>query len=233
MLTRFLSLALFASSSIPTFAAEEVRLSWAQSIQCPPVSGCYRLERTFGVIEVKNLAFEKLVEVTYKTPWSGTEWIKTKASYHAPADEGYEAWTFTAHGPVEAFAIAYTVEGKTYWDNNHGLNYQNKRYGIDLHLDANRPLVVTNVYSIGHDRIGIDLALDGRLEDKPVQVMIRNGDQTLTLEASYQETYPSGIQRWQATTPISEGMGVDSLLISARVGEFVDTNYGLYYHVRQ
>jgi hypothetical protein len=66
------------------------------------------------VIEVKNLACEKVVEVVYKTPLAGTEWIKTKATYLAPGGHGYEAWTFEASGPVESFAIAYTVDGRIY-----------------------------------------------------------------------------------------------------------------------
>ncbi|WP_218109750.1 CBM21 domain-containing protein [Oligoflexus tunisiensis] len=222
------------SSSLPTFAAEEVRLAWAQSIQCPPISGCYRHERTFGIIEVKNLAFEKVVEVAYKTPWTGTEWITTKATYHAPANDGYEAWAFEAAGPVEAFAIAYSVAGTTYWDNNQGQNYQNKRYGIDLHLDEARPLAVTSAHMSGDDRIWIDLAVDGRYANgHPVQVQLEEGDQVLTLEAEYKETYPSGFQLWQAAVPVSEGLDVNGLLISAKAGQFLDTNYGLYYRIRR
>ncbi|MDQ3235516.1 MAG: hypothetical protein M3Q07_27210, partial [Pseudobdellovibrionaceae bacterium] len=94
-------------------AADEVRLAWAQSIQCPPVSGCYRREGLSGVVEVENIAFRKVVEVVYKSPWSPT-WQTVPATYLAPARDGFEAWTFAVTGPVEAFAFSYQVEDQQF-----------------------------------------------------------------------------------------------------------------------
>lgn len=234
MLRRFLALLFFVSSIPSTFAADEVRLAWAQSVQCPPISGCYSRERTFGVIEVKNLAFEKVVEVAYKSTWTETEWFKTKATYLAPAANGYEAWTFEAGGPVEAFAIAYTVAGKTYWDNNNGQNYRSKRYDVDLHLGESRPLAVISAYVSWDNKVWVNLAVDGKYVDgRRVEVKIGDGDKVQTLEAAYQKTYASGFQSWLASVPVSEDVNIEHLLVSAQLGDFADTNYGLFHRVKR
>jgi hypothetical protein len=85
---------------------------------------------------------------------------------------------------------------------------------VDLHLDESRPLAVTNAYASGDDSILVHLAVDGRyveghhlaVDGQRVQVRIAAGDQVQTVDA-------------------------ETFLVSARVGDFVDTNYGLYYRM--
>lgn len=78
-----------------------------------------------GTIWVKNLGFDKAVEVVYTT--DGWQTVKTTAARYltGPGNNDTETWSFTIPDPqvdVE-YAISYTVDGQTYWDNNFGANY--------------------------------------------------------------------------------------------------------------
>lgn len=84
-----------------------------------------------GLVVVKNLAYAKEVKIVY----SFDEWATVQesfASYTGAQQSNLgavaERWAFSL--PVQppgtqrtVFAIAYTVNGVTYWDNNHGANY--------------------------------------------------------------------------------------------------------------
>lgn len=83
-----------------------------------------------GWVVVKNLAYAKEVKIVY----SLDEWATVQeafASYNsALAFSGgtSERWDFSLQAPPPGtqrihFAIAYTVNGVTYWDNNGGANY--------------------------------------------------------------------------------------------------------------
>lgn len=88
-------------------------------------------------VALRNIAFDKKVEVVYTT--DGWQTIKTvAASYLYPHEIysnaevenpnvfGIEVWAFEiefqADETVE-FAVSYTVSDATFWDNNFGLNY--------------------------------------------------------------------------------------------------------------
>jgi hypothetical protein len=83
-----------------------------------------------GDVVVKNLAYGKEVKVVY----SFDEWATVHEAFASYTSElsnsggTAERWGFSL--PVQppgsqrtVFAIAYTVDGVTYWDNNHGANY--------------------------------------------------------------------------------------------------------------
>ncbi len=92
----------------------------------------------YGNLDVRNLAYEKQVEVVFSTDgWNTVQQLGAgyAGGYHpayaspiaAPNAFGTERWSFEREldyyaGSVE-FAIAYTVDGQTYWDNNFGQNY--------------------------------------------------------------------------------------------------------------
>ncbi|GAK56267.1 endonuclease/exonuclease/phosphatase [Candidatus Vecturithrix granuli] len=81
-------------------------------------------------ILVKNIAYEKLVEVH----WAGEDhvWHVLPAEYHSSAGEDYEIWHayalfhlsshYSLPGNIE-FALHYHVRGRDYWDNNSSHNY--------------------------------------------------------------------------------------------------------------
>lgn len=82
-----------------------------------------------GGVYVKNLGYSKQVKIKYTTDnWATTK--EADASYSMPAnsDDSVEAWHFTIDQIAPSvsqikYAISYTVNGQTYWDNNYGQNY--------------------------------------------------------------------------------------------------------------
>ncbi|RUT28980.1 hypothetical protein EJP77_16370 [Paenibacillus zeisoli] len=91
-------------------------------------------ENTFaGDVFVKNVAYSKTVKIVYTTD----NWNTTKegyATYSRPAnsEESVQDWQFSFNNIGSnvseiKYAISYTVNGQTYWDNNYGHNYTVKR----------------------------------------------------------------------------------------------------------
>lgn len=87
-----------------------------------------------GSIIVKNLAYQKSVKVRYTTDnWSS--YTEASASYGRSLSNGLEVWAFsTSNIPADwstlKYAVSYTVNGVTYWDNNFGENYTIDNYNI-------------------------------------------------------------------------------------------------------
>jgi hypothetical protein len=82
-----------------------------------------------GVV-VKNLAYNKVVKVRYTTDNWAT-YKEANLSYKASDAEGNELWTTylsEANSDGFQYCISYTVNGKTYWDNNFGANYDRLFY---------------------------------------------------------------------------------------------------------
>ncbi|USB32658.1 carbohydrate-binding protein [Paenibacillus sp. YPG26] len=87
-------------------------------------------DNTFtGNVFVKNIAYNKTVKIVYTTD----NWATTKegyATYSRPAntEETVQDWQFSFNNIGSnvsqiKYAISYTVNGQTYWDNNYGQNY--------------------------------------------------------------------------------------------------------------
>ncbi|MCX7923983.1 MAG: CBM21 domain-containing protein [Clostridia bacterium] len=78
-----------------------------------------------GSVAVKNLAYTKVVKVRYTTD----NWVTYKevsASYGSSVQYNTELWRFSTTVPAGTtikYAISYTVNGVTYWDNNFGADY--------------------------------------------------------------------------------------------------------------
>jgi len=76
---------------------------------------------------VKNLAYDKVVNLRY----TEDDWLTYKElplNYIATNTDGSEYWATTLKLNPNAinnfhYAISYTVNGRTYWDNNFGSNY--------------------------------------------------------------------------------------------------------------
>ncbi|MCX7922197.1 MAG: CBM21 domain-containing protein [Clostridia bacterium] len=78
-----------------------------------------------GNIVLKNLAYNKQVKVRYTTDNWAT-YNDVNATYGTDLGNGLEDWNFSAPIPTGStvkYAISYTVNGITYWDNNFGANY--------------------------------------------------------------------------------------------------------------
>lgn len=80
-----------------------------------------------GYVYVKNLNPVKTVKIRYTTDNWAT-YTDGTATYTSPANNynSVEGWSFNFNVPGAAqvkYAVAYTVNGVTYWDNNYGNNY--------------------------------------------------------------------------------------------------------------
>lgn len=98
----------------------------------------YQTSTSWGSnITVRNLAYTKSVKVIYSTDnWATSKtavatyspifWSSSYAQIANPNAMGFEEWNFQldigSASQVE-YAISYTVNGQTYWDNNFGRNY--------------------------------------------------------------------------------------------------------------
>ncbi len=90
-----------------------------------------------GDIDVRNLGYAKRVAVIYTTDnWAHTQVVDAHfvpsyavgdGSYVTnPNAYGVERWFFNVPGELATlvtFAVVYTINGQTYWDNNFGQNY--------------------------------------------------------------------------------------------------------------
>ena len=92
----------------------------------------------YGSVSVKNLGANRQVEIRYSTDgwktsksawgvWNADFWRSSYSSASNPNQYGVEEWAFTVQlAPGETridYAVGYTADSKTYWDNNYGRNY--------------------------------------------------------------------------------------------------------------
>lgn len=79
-----------------------------------------------GTIQLSNLAYEKDVKVLYTTDnWATSSYVNASYLLSYNGSNNSELWEFTipySENVIE-FAISYTVNGITYWDNNFSSNY--------------------------------------------------------------------------------------------------------------
>ncbi|CAH1257771.1 protein phosphatase 1 regulatory subunit 3B-like [Branchiostoma lanceolatum] len=83
-----------------------------------------------GTVKVKNLAFEKHLEV--RVTFDGWNTYKDlEASYSSSEGKNYDTFSFEFDVPTHLqpqnkieFCLAYTSGGQTHWDSNDGQNYQ-------------------------------------------------------------------------------------------------------------
>lgn len=91
-------------------------------------------------ITLRNIAYTKNVNVVYSTDnWATTKvvaatydpyfWFSSYSNIANPNAMGFEEWRFTldiGNATEIQYAISYTVNGQTYWDNNFGRNYHSR-----------------------------------------------------------------------------------------------------------
>jgi hypothetical protein len=104
----------------------------SKTISCSR-GGCNSIQSREYVVEVSNLAFDKVVAIHQQL--NDGQWEDVNLSYSFTTTTGTEIWkgtsiknllTFTFPAPSlfgEKLAAKYIVNGQTYWDNNNGVNY--------------------------------------------------------------------------------------------------------------
>ena len=91
-----------------------------------------------GNITVRNIAYAKTVNIVYTTDnWATTKTVPASYSYtfwsnglgsyaSNPNQYGFEQWSYSFNigtATQMQYAVSYTVNGQTYWDNNFNQNY--------------------------------------------------------------------------------------------------------------
>lgn len=76
---------------------------------------------------VKNLEYEKIINIRYtEDNWSTFKDVSL--NYQSTNTDGSEYWYANLNLDYDRrsdfhYAVYYNVNGKTYWDNNFGINY--------------------------------------------------------------------------------------------------------------
>lgn len=118
----------------PVPAASPVALVYASALQYFWSNATYPYYKGYaqGYIEVSNIAYTKQVVVRYMEKESGV-WADVNATYVKSISGNKEIWTFKTPEKIFVgrwssaeyqFAVKYTVNGVTYWDNNDGKDYK-------------------------------------------------------------------------------------------------------------
>jgi hypothetical protein len=231
------SLGLFVAAPAVPAPVSPVQLVEARSSQCPPTSGCYRDTYLRGTVEVQNLAYAKSVGVAYKATYSGA-WATAQASYLAPSNGGKELWAFDVPVAATQFAVFYTVNGQTSWDNNGGADYHVAPYAFDALLTYPAITEAQGMRSSDGATLTGTVLVKNLSYEKTIQVVYTDDDWVTVKQApaAFYYTFPSGAEWWSYSLPVSASASESKIHMAFRYahagGEDWDNNYGHNYHVR-
>jgi hypothetical protein len=104
------------------------------------------------VIRVQNLSFHKAVAIHHST--KDGKWVDLAAKYEGPADASgkTELWKASTRDKNFGgqFVVKYSVDGKTFWDNNNGKDYKlGDEDGPMLGTGINVRLTSAHIYPSG------------------------------------------------------------------------------------
>ncbi len=99
-----------------------VRLKYAESESFSPGGGIGSVDDTGVSVKVKNIAFAK--DVGFVCALSDGTWIDEAMAWQKSFGN-YDLFSFSDSSiTTNEFAVRYTVDGQTFWDNNNGANYR-------------------------------------------------------------------------------------------------------------
>jgi hypothetical protein len=199
-------------------------------------------QRSFD-IRVQNIAFEKQVFVHHQQT-DGT-WTDIQASYVRNLDSGYELWRATfdhvGSGLGDQFAVGYTVNGNTYWDNNGGNNFVlHDNDGALLGTGINVKAFLANVSS---NTLNVQVDVRNIAFQKSVQVVYTtdNWATTTTVDLAFVSSYTYGyatvaspnaigFEHWtgSATVPSSSSL-LFYVKYTVNGQTYYDNNFGANY----
>ena len=230
----------------------EIQLQYVKNVISRKKRQLYQ-ELSFFML-VKNYSPDKQCEVV----WSGEDgvWSSLPALYHSPIDLDKECWhahiiltgniTKSIPGNIK-FALRYQVEGKEYWDNNHGLNYSSQA-DSGIKLAPNYTLLnvgfESNLYD-GQKQVSIYVAVNRFVKAKAVTIhwTLDNWRHTRTTECLLDVNYwnhhlqsnarnPNqyGIQLWHGLLNIENAFRLQyTLSCDCDDQVHLDNNYGSNY----
>ena len=197
-------------------ATNEVSLYYTDLQRFPHAGGVYNI-----YIKVLNKAYEKNVTVHWKGGDTFGTWYDKEATYVTSLDNNYDIFKvqLSPHGGIE-FAIKYTVNGQTYWDNNNGNNY------TDSDLLGTAPMRVLR----SNDNT-LTVNLKNYAYNKKVTVYYTNDNwaTTQSKDLAYYSTLEDGTEYWGTDfTRTKDTKYYISYTVNGQT--YIDNNWGNYYN---
>jgi hypothetical protein len=204
-----------------------------------------------GIIEVANVAYEKQIVVHYQGP-SG--WVDANASYFGPsANPANELWSFRTgayqylpefSGEAVYFAVEYTANGVTVWDNDGGANYVVGVRGGDgvpeCPVALGEDALKVSDYALTSGASGLTFAghvvLKNLAYQKTVNVVATTDDwaTTLIVPASYAGAEPGSLEDWSFSATLPSNVTIVQFAVSyeANGTTYWDDDLGTNYQVK-
>ncbi len=198
-------------------------------------------------VRVKNLAYNKSVFV--RQLLKSGQWTNIALTYSRNADSGYEIWTGSVsqlnnYTYDTKFAVGYTVNGTTYWDNNNGANYT-MPYNCGEMLGRGYQVAVKS-YSYDQKFLSVWVDVRNIAYTKSVKLVysIDNWATSTTVPLYFQSTYSygyatvscptaAGFERWAAWNnylgPLSNGKFFIEYTVNGV--KYYDNNWGANYNM--
>jgi hypothetical protein len=236
-----------ASTGSAVSTTPYVALRFAQAEQTSATPPTQNLTAS-GLIEVSNDAYEKQVVVHYQGP---NGWVDSSATYAGPATTaGHELWSFTTgaypylpeySGEAIYFAVEYTVDGTTTWDNNGGANYVVGIQGGDgvaeVPVALGQDKLKVADYSLTPSAMGVTLGghvvLKNLAYQKVVTVVESSDDWAtqVSVPASYEASDAGGLETWSFSKALPAGVTSAQFAVIYEVdgATYSDNNLGANY----
>ncbi len=180
-------------------------------------------------VRVENLAYDKSVEVHYKT--GDAPWMDLELGYHETLATGSELWiggvSVLSYASVDSsadtqFAVKYTVDGTTHWDSNNGADYWLSA-GVKPGAGSHPPFVLGSSRHIKTEYASLDprdsgLVLSGEVVvrniayDKHVTLVYTTDDWATvhTAPFGYDSTLSGGDESWTIDATVWDPEGPDT-----------------------
>ncbi len=241
MLLAFIALSFTSMAS----TANEITLLNARILQTGSAGGgsVYSGVVT-GHLLVKNIAYQKEVDIFWSKPGPEEEWQVTPAYYLGPSEiDGFEIWKFddiplswsgvfctrylwethctTEANPSVQFAVRYRANGSEYWDNNNWNDYLVARKApllLDNELIVDsaviRPLPECESPCKGFTG---NVLINNMAYDKTVTVFFSiDGSEWLTHEATFDKMLNDEQERWKWEIDVTDNLPITFIEYAVR-----------------
>ena len=187
--------------------------------------------RTYEVfVQTKDNARNQKVSIHYCR--NGETWGDAVADYYATLGDGSKIWRATFSSYNTRYAIKYVADGRTYWDNDNGKDYNGSETIVCAPVAAKRLSYQYSGYSYR-----VDAVLQNYAYHKNVFVRYTtDGWKTFTDQPmSYAETNRDGTETWSASlnvnsSTLSQGSFKYAICYRVNGGEYWANNFGEDYN---
>jgi hypothetical protein len=208
-----------------------VEFGLAISNSHPSGTGSYTYDGKFHLV-VENLAYTKDVSVWAQV---GSGWTAINAHYVKPLSDNRELWTAPASNNEGQFVARYSVDGKTYWDNNVGKNYLFPRaFDEFIALPGSNYKVVLGDAGLSGGNLRVNIGVQNLAFEKELGIVYTTDHwaTSQTAFATYTYTMESGLEIWQVNVGVGAATQVDFAIFYKVLGqEYWDNNFWANYQV--